>query len=121
MKTVIDYLNEKANKHFRYTETSKRLIIARSKETFSLDDMKKVIDNKCKDWLNDNQMNQYLRPATLFSTSKFEGYLNSQSLPSEPHVLNQEKPSKPKNKIDSKKKAELLREARERDKKLLGE
>ena len=103
-KTVIDYLNQKTNKHFRYTEANKRLILARSKETFSLDDMKKVIDNKCRDWLNDNQMNQYLRPATLFSTSKFEGYLNSQSLPSEPHVSNQSKPSKPKNKIDNKKK-----------------
>lgn len=39
----------------------------------------------------------------------------------EPHVLNQEKPLKPKSKIDSKKKDELLKEARERDKKLLGE
>ena len=43
------------------------------------------------------------------------------SNPSEPHVLKQEKPSKPKNKIDSKKKDELLKEARERDKELLGE
>lgn len=120
-KTVIDYLNKKANKHFRYTETSKRLIIARSREKFSLDDMKKVIDNKCREWLNDNQMNQYLRPATLFSTSKFEGYLNSQSLPSEPHVLKQEKPTKPKNKIDSKKKDELLKQARERDQKFIEE
>ena len=120
-KAVIDYLNQKTNKHFRYTEANKRLILARSKETFSLDDMKKVVDNKCRDWLKDNQMNQYLRPATLFSASKFEGYLNSQSLPSEPHVLKQEKPSKPKNKIDSKKKDELLKEAHERDKELLGE
>lgn len=40
---------------------------------------------------------------------------------SEPHVLNQSKPSKPKNKIDSKKKNELLKEARERDQKFIEE
>lgn len=39
----------------------------------------------------------------------------------EPHVSNQSKPSKPKNKIDSKKKDELLREARERDQKFIEE
>lgn len=120
-KTVIDYLNKKANKHFRYTQTSKRLILARSKEKFSLDDMKKVIDNKCKDWLNDNEMNQYLRPATLFQPKKIEGYLNEVVQPSEPHVSNQSKTEKPKNKINSKKKDELLKEARERDQKFIEE
>ncbi|MCT3542072.1 DNA replication protein [Lentilactobacillus buchneri] len=93
-KTVIDYLNKKANKHFRYTETSKRLIIARNKEKFSLDDMKKVIDNKCNDWLNDDKMNQYLRPATLFQSKKFEGYLNEVVQPSEPHVSKQDEHKK---------------------------
>jgi uncharacterized phage protein (TIGR02220 family) len=78
--TIICYLNEKANKNYKSnTDNTKSLIKARLKEDFTLDDFKKVIDNKVNDWLSDPKMNTYLRPNTLFST-KFEGYLN-QSLP----------------------------------------
>ena len=55
---------------------------------------------------------------TWFSKHAWEDEYETSS---EPHVLKQEKPSKPKSKIDSKKKDELLKEARERDKELLGE
>ncbi len=79
-KTVIDYLNQKAGKHFKHTDANKRLIIARYKDGgFTVDEMKKVIDNQCAKWLNNPEMNQYLRPVTLFQASKFEGYLNDQS------------------------------------------
>lgn len=76
-KQVIDYLNQKANKHFRYAETSKKHIRARWNEGYQLDDFKKVIDIKCVDWLVDPKMNEYLRPSTLFG-AKFESYLNSE-------------------------------------------
>lgn len=76
-ESVIDYLNEKADKHYRHTEANKRLVMARHKEGFTADDMRRVIDNQCSEWLHDDQMNQYLRPATLFRASKFEGYLNN--------------------------------------------
>ncbi|QLK66744.1 conserved phage C-terminal domain-containing protein [Lactiplantibacillus plantarum] len=80
-KTVIDYLNQKADKHFKHTDANKRLIIARYKDGgFTVDEMKKVIDNQCAKWLNNPEMNQYLRPVTLFQASKFEGYLNDQSV-----------------------------------------
>ncbi len=80
-KTVIDYLNQKADKHFKHTDANKRLIIARYKDGgFTVNEMKKVIDNQCAKWLNNPEMNQYLRPVTLFQASKFEGYLNDQSV-----------------------------------------
>lgn len=82
-ESVIDYLNEKASKHYRHTEANKRLVMARHKEGFSADDMRQVIDNQCSEWLNDNKMNRYLRPATLFQASKFEGYLNNTSIGSQ--------------------------------------
>lgn len=76
IQTIIDYLNEKTNKHFKATSTkTKQLIKARFNEDFTLDDFKKVIDNKTTEWLNDNKMNKFLRPETLFS-NKFESYLN---------------------------------------------
>lgn len=75
-KTVIDYLNEKTDSHYKATTPkTKQLVQARLKEGFSVDDFKTVIDKKTATWLKDNKMNKYLRPLTLFGT-KFEDYLN---------------------------------------------
>lgn len=77
VKEVIDYLNQKAGTKYRATTAAtKRLVGARLKEGFTVDDCKKVIDNKVADWLTDEKMKNYLRPNTLFQASKFESYLN---------------------------------------------
>lgn len=73
---VIKYLNAKAGTNYRATnKATQRLIKARFNEGMTTKDFKKVIDNKCDDWLKDPKMVEYLRPATLFG-SKFESYLN---------------------------------------------
>lgn len=73
---VIKYLNAKAGTNYRATnKATQRLIKARFNEGMTTKDFKKVIDNKCDDWLKDQKMCEYLRPATLFG-SKFESYLN---------------------------------------------
>lgn len=74
---VISYLNEKTGKKYKITDSTKKMIRARQKEGYTLDDFKKVIDNKCNDWLN-TPYNIYLRPSTLFRPTKFEGYLNEE-------------------------------------------
>ena len=75
-KTIVDYLNKKTDSHYKATTPkTKQLVQARLKEGFSVDDFKTVIDKKTATWLNDNKMNKYLRPLTLFGT-KFEDYLN---------------------------------------------
>ena len=80
---VIDYLNQKTGKSFKKTvDKTKRLINARQNEGFTLEDFKKVIDIKCKEWLSDDKMCIYLRPETLFGT-KFENYLNQGGVNSE--------------------------------------
>lgn len=72
---IIDYLNSKANTNYRVNNKKTRASInARIAEGFTIDDFKKVIDIKSAEWINTN-MQQYLRPETLFGT-KFEGYLN---------------------------------------------
>ena len=77
-KEIVDYLNQKTNKNFKYTSKStQRLINARFKEKFTVDDFKTVIDTKTSQWLKDKKMSAYLRPDTLFGT-KFESYLNEQ-------------------------------------------
>ena len=73
---VIDYLNVKADTKYRATtKKTQTLIRTRQKEGFKLEDFKKVIDTKVKEWRHDPNMVKYLRPETLFGT-KFEGYLN---------------------------------------------
>lgn len=74
---VIDYLNTKTGSSYRATtEANIKPIRARLNDGFSVEDCKKVIDTKSGQWLNNPDMVKYLRPATLFSPSKFEGYLN---------------------------------------------
>jgi len=63
----------------RYTTRSKSTnekIKARLEEGHTVDDFKKVIDNKYREWGNDPKMVKYLRPETLFRASHFESYLN---------------------------------------------
>ena len=72
---VIDYLNKKANTNYRAsTKNTQSFINARVSEGYTVEDFKKVIDSKSKEWLN-TDFEKYLRPATLFGT-KFESYLN---------------------------------------------
>lgn len=81
-KQIIDYLNEKAGKHFRNVESNKKLIRARWHEGYRLDDFKKVIDNKVLDANDANSFftAKYLQPSTLFG-NKFDQYLNQQIKP----------------------------------------
>ena len=73
---IIAYLNEKLGTKFKASaDKTKRCIHARLEEGFTIDDFKTVIDKKCDEWLG-TEMQQYLRPETLFGT-KFEGYLNA--------------------------------------------
>ncbi len=73
---VVNYLNIKSGKNFKpSTNGTKTHINARLTEGYNLDDFKKVIDVKCKQWKDDKDMAKYLRPSTLFSP-KFESYLN---------------------------------------------
>jgi uncharacterized phage protein (TIGR02220 family)/predicted phage replisome organizer len=75
-KYIVEYLNEKANTNYKpSSKKTQTLIHARINEGFTVDDFKKVIDNKCADWLG-NEFEKFLRPETLFGT-KFESYLNA--------------------------------------------
>ena len=75
-KEVIEYLNERTGKNYKYSaKATQRHIKARFDEGFSLEDFKRVIDWKSSEWAG-TEMEKYLRPETLFGT-KFEGYLNA--------------------------------------------
>lgn len=72
---IIDHLNEKTSKSFKYTtKKTKSCIDARIREGFKEADFLKVIDIKTEEWKDNPDMSKYLRPETLFGT-KFESYL----------------------------------------------
>ena len=82
IKQIIDYLNQKTNSNFKAkTEATKKSIIARLKEGYTVEDFFRVIDAKVKDWSDDPEMREYLRPQTLFRPSNFEAYLNEANRP----------------------------------------
>lgn len=78
VEIIVSYLNEKAGTKYRAnTESTRRHIVARLNDSFTVDDFKVVIDKKCAEWKG-SDYEKFLRPETLFG-SKFESYLNQKS------------------------------------------
>jgi uncharacterized phage protein (TIGR02220 family) len=73
---ILDYLNVKAGKKYRVNAPRRKVIGARFKEGYTMDDFRTVIDNKVSSWKTDPKMNAYLTPETLFAASHFDNYLN---------------------------------------------
>lgn len=71
----IAYLNQVADKRYKFVDKTKKLLLARFKEGYTLEDFKQVIDIKTAEWKDSPEFSKYLRPETLFGT-KFDGYLN---------------------------------------------
>jgi len=79
-KEIIAHLNEKTGKNYRLGKNTRKLISARLSEGYTVDDFRTVIDNKCISW-SGTDMEQYLRPSTLFAPSHFDDYLNETPIP----------------------------------------
>lgn len=76
---ILDYLNLKTKAHYKASSgVNQRLIRARFKDGYSLQDFKTVIDNKAFEWQH-TDMWKYMRPSTLFG-SHFDDYLNENNL-----------------------------------------
>lgn len=75
---VVNFLNETVKPACNFRQSSKTTaghIRQRVAEGFSVSDICIVIEHKTSQWRNDPKMSEYLRPATLFGTGKFESYL----------------------------------------------
>lgn len=87
-KEIIDYLNQKVGTKFKHTTAeTKKHINGRIDDGYTLDDFKTVIDKKYAEWYG-TEMQQYLRPSTLFSPTNFENYLNAVIIPKKPKQQN---------------------------------
>jgi uncharacterized phage protein (TIGR02220 family) len=74
---VIDYMNSVGCTKFRAnTGNTAKMVLARYKEGYTIDDFKKVIDSRFKAW-NGTEMMQHFCPQTLFRPNNFEKYLQN--------------------------------------------
>ena len=77
---VVRYLNEKTGKDFDLDSNEAIKYIngrlSDKKKPATLEELKKVIDIKCSQWLKNKEFNKNLRPSTLFRPSNFENYRN---------------------------------------------
>ena len=78
-REILQFLNEKAGRSFRETDTNLRLIEARLKSGATVANCRGVIARKVREWGQDPKMQKYLRPETLFSATHFESYLGERS------------------------------------------
>lgn len=77
---IIEYLNLKTGSKFKpTTKPYIKAIRSRLKEGYTVDDFKTVIDKKCREWKG-TKLEKYLTPKTLFATSHFDTYLNSNEM-----------------------------------------
>lgn len=71
---VLKFLNLKANRSYRPVKAHCEMIQARLAEGFTVAELKQVTAKKCREWLADDKMAEYLRPKTLFSRTNFANY-----------------------------------------------
>lgn len=72
---VLAYLNKKTGRNYQAVAANLNLINGRLREGASLSQCKAVIDAKTTEWGGDPKWSKYLRPATLFNSTKFAQYV----------------------------------------------
>ena len=77
-QAILDDMNATLNRQFHLTGDFKKLVKARWSEGFREPDFHTVCEKMQIKWGRDPTMAPYLRPATLFQASKFDGYLNTE-------------------------------------------
>lgn len=73
---ILRYMETKTRRKFKSLDY-RNPIISRLKEKYSLDDFKKIIDAKAKEWLKSDHMSKHFNPYTLFSKKHFSHYLET--------------------------------------------
>lgn len=82
---VCDHFNKVCGTRYKPDSVAfRKLVNAKLNAGYSVEQIKKVIDVKAHDWLNNDKMSKYLRPKTLFGNN-FESYVN------DPRILRGEK------------------------------
>lgn len=80
-RVALVYLREKTGTQFRETDSNLKIIDARLQELgVDIEGVKKMIDRQVLKWKG-TDMQDYLRPETLFGKTKFDGYYAAREQP----------------------------------------
>jgi len=71
---ILAFLNEKTGRDYQPVPANIELILARLKEGATVLDLRAVVAKKCREWLGDEKMNEFLRPKTLFGRMNYAQY-----------------------------------------------
>lgn len=71
---ILKFLNTKTGRNYELTKVNLDFIVNRLKEGSTPGQCRQVVAKKCREWLTDEKMTLYLRPATLFNKTKFAQY-----------------------------------------------
>ena len=75
INTIVDFFNKTLGRTIKGSKTARQYINARLSEGYTVEDAKRVIEYKKKQWKDDKDMKQYLTLETLFRQSNFDKYL----------------------------------------------
>ena len=74
VREVLTFLRNMTGRQYREVPPTVNMIKSRLKNT-PVEDIKRMLVHKGQQWLDDPEMEQFLRPSTLFRPSNFEQYL----------------------------------------------
>jgi uncharacterized phage protein (TIGR02220 family) len=72
-RPIIDYLNEKTSSRFKHVDSQLKFLRGRLGEGVTHEELCRVVDFKVAEW-SGTDMERFLRPATLFNATKYQGY-----------------------------------------------
>ncbi len=74
----VEFLNQLAKrKYASNADSTHKLIRQLIRKQHTLEEIKLVIESKCREWNQDPEKKKYLRPSTLFNGTNFEKYLEN--------------------------------------------
>lgn len=74
-REILEFLNTKTGRAYQAVDVNLDLVVARLREGATAAQCRQVIAKKAREWLGDEKMAEYLRPATLFNKTKFAQYV----------------------------------------------
>jgi uncharacterized phage protein (TIGR02220 family) len=72
-RPIIDYLNDRTSSNFKHVDSQLKFLRGRLTEGVTHEELCRVVDFKVSEWLG-TDMERFLRPATLFNATKYQGY-----------------------------------------------
>lgn len=75
---TIDYLNKVTGKSFKHGKGNLKEILMQIKKGATEKELAHVINVKCQEWKDNQEMKKHLNPVTLFREANFDKYLNQE-------------------------------------------